>query len=51
VKTTDAPDNEHIEREGDLFLGMGNSFELAPGEDAHARVKGISNELRSNDRK
>lgn len=33
-RDANAPDNEHIEREGDLFLGMGNSFELAPGEDA-----------------
>lgn len=26
--------DESLERDGDLFLGMGNSFELAPGEDA-----------------
>lgn len=25
---------DNLERDGDLFLGMGNSFELAPGEDA-----------------
>ena len=26
--------DESIERDGDMFLGMGNSFELSPGEDA-----------------
>lgn len=32
VSSADGSDS--LERDGDLFLGMGNSFELAPGEDA-----------------
>lgn len=43
-------DNE-IERGGDMFLGMGNSFELAPGEDAGIvesnRSEAMSNPFRT----
>ncbi|ENB2050570.1 phage portal protein [Vibrio fluvialis] len=47
-------DNE-FERSDDIFLGMGNSFELAPGEDAGVvesnRKESMSNPFRSSQQK
>lgn len=34
IKRDKAGDDSDLERGGDIFLGMGNSFELSPGEDA-----------------
>lgn len=33
-RDVNSPDNDDISRGGDMFLGMGNSFELGRGEDA-----------------
>lgn len=51
IKRDKSINGDEIERGGDMFLGMGNSFELAPGEDAGIvesnRSEAMSNPFRT----